>query len=317
MGDTCILCGSERYEILSTKLRHDRPGSVVRCGGCGLGRLLGAQGYAEKLNDFYVEQYAQEYYSGVKAQLDSLFDSFLPVQAHRVENMSPYLDHSHRVLEIGSGPGYFLASIRDRVAEIQGVELNRREACYAREVRGIPTSDRPHESGNLPRGYYDNICLFQVLEHTADPVKFLAGLKHFLREGGRIHIEIPNLMDPLVWFYDVEPYRNFYYQEPHLYYFTPETLGKVCEAAGFKTAKIFGFQQTSLVNNLNWVFLGKPQASRWDCIQPTLPPRSLREDVSVRVRDEFAKLLTEFNRRYIHFMERSGYTDMVFATIDI
>ncbi len=67
--------------------------------------------------------------------------------------LSPYLKPSHRLLEIGSGPGYFLASIRDHVAEIQGIELNRQEARYAREVHGIPTSDRPHESGDGPKEY--------------------------------------------------------------------------------------------------------------------------------------------------------------------
>ncbi len=123
-------------------------------------------------------------------------------------------------------------------------------------------------------------------------------------------------MDPLVWFYDVEQYRNFYYQEPHLYYFTPETLVKVCDSAGFRVVKVFSFQQTSLVNNLSWLFVGKPQPSRWDCIQPTLPANSIREDVSEQVRVEFDKLLAEFNSRYVDFMERNCYSDMIFATIE-
>lgn len=316
-ADVCALCGEENITVLSTKLRHDKPGTIVRCIGCGLVRLLGAHEYASRLDEFYSEQYAQQYYSGIKGELDSLFESFLPVQGHRVEKVTSYLKPSDRVLEVGSGPGYFLASIRDKVAEVQGIELNRREAAYASSVQGIPTSHLPHENSDVPRGHFEHLFLFQVLEHAANPIEFLSSLKSFLRPGGRIHIEVPNLLDPLAWFYDVEPYRAFYYQEPHLYYFTPETLTKVCEAAGFHAEKVYGFQQTSFTNHINWLFLRHPQRSRWDCIQSSLPAESLLADVPVDVRHEFDMLLADFNERYKHFLERRGYSDMVFATIQL
>ena len=315
--DVCALCGSAASSVVSTKLRHGKPGTVVRCTQCGLVRLRGAQAYAARLNDFYAEQYAQQYYSGVKGELDSLFESFLPVQAHRVVKVAPYLRPSDRVLEIGSGPGYFLFSVRDKVAEVQGIELNRREAAYASTVRGIPTSHLPHESSDVPRAHFDHLFLFQVLEHAANPIAFLDSLKSFLRPGGRIHIEVPNLLDPLAWFYDIEPYRDFYYQEPHLYYFTPESLSSVCAAAGFRAEKVVGFQQTSFANHMHWLLLRQPQRSRWDCIQSALPAGSLLPQVAPGVEGEFKALLDDFNQRYQDFLERSGYSDMVFATIQL
>lgn len=314
-ADVCALCGEDDITVVSTKLRHNKLGTVVRCAGCGLVRLRGAQAYASRLDEFYSEQYAQQYYSGIKGELDSLFESFLPVQRHRVEKVTSYLKPSDRVLEVGSGPGYFLSSIRDRVAEVQGIELNRKEAAYASSVRGIPTSHLPHENSDVPRGHFEHLFLFQVLEHAANPIEFLGSLKSFLRPGGRIHIEVPNLLDPLAWFYDVEPYRDFYYQEPHLYYFTPETLASVCEAAGFRAEKVFGFQQTSFANHMNWLYLRHPQRSRWDCIQSSLPAESLLTAVPANVRREFDDLLAGFNEHYQSFLERSGYSDMVFATI--
>lgn len=317
MEDRCVLCGSQEYQIISTRLRYDKPGTVVSCAKCCLSRLLGAPIYAQKLNEYYAGQYAQEYHTGVKKELDSLFESFLPVQTHRVEKIKPYLKSLHRVLEIGSSTGYFLDSIRSLTAEIQGLELNKNEARYAAEVRNVPTIDVPLEKSSLPLDYYDHICLFQVLEHAANPIEFLGFLRKFLRAEGKVHIEVPNLMDPLVWFYDVEDYRNFYYQEPHLHYFTQETLRKVCEAASFKPVAIYGFQQTSLINNLNWVFLHKPQRSRWDCIQSRLPEGSIRADVPAALKADFETLLADFNSRYISFMERNHFTDMIFATISI
>lgn len=314
MNDVCVLCGGAEYKVLSTKLRHGKEGTVVLCDGCGLSRLLGAQN-RKQLNEYYADQYAADYHTGVKKELDSLFESFLPVQAHRVEKLKPYLEPAHRILEIGSSTGHFLHSVRPFVAEIQGIELNRQEARYAREVRNVPTVDEPIEKRPVPVRHFDHICLFQVLEHVANPLDFLNLLRDFLRPGGKIHIEIPNLMDPLVSFYDVEEYRDFFYQEPHLYNFTPATLRKVCEASSFEPLAVYGFQQTSLINNLNWVFRRRPQASRWDCVQSRLPNDSIRADVSDGTKSRFDALLADFNSRYVEFMQQEGLTDNVFATI--
>jgi 2-polyprenyl-3-methyl-5-hydroxy-6-metoxy-1,4-benzoquinol methylase len=315
--DTCALCGSGDAQVVSTKLRHEKAGVVVRCGSCGLVRLRGAQEYAAHLNQFYAEQYAQQYYSGIKGELDSLFESFLPVQGHRVDKVAPFLRSTDRVLEVGSGPGYFLTSIRDRVAEIQGLELNRKEAAYAASVRAVPTSTLPHETSDLPRGHYDHLFLFQVLEHAANPVRFLTELKSFLRPGAHLHIEVPNVLDPLVAFYDVAPYRDFYYQEPHLYYFSPETLTNVCAAAGFEIKKVQGFQQTSVINHLHWLFARGPQASRWDCIQSRLPAGSVLDSVDSAGKKALEVLLSEFNQSYQRLLEQHGFSDMVFATIKV
>lgn len=315
MSDKCVLCGSVGYEIISNKLRYDKPGTIVTCSECGLTRLLGALDYAEKLNEYYADQYAQKYHPGVKKDLDSLFDSFLPVQAERVNRVKPYLKETHRVLEVGSSAGYFLASIKSLVAEAQGLELNRSEAHYANEFKNIPTTDVPLENCELPTNYYDHICLFQVLEHVSNPIEFLRLLQKYLRSEGKIHIEVPNLRDPLVSFYDIEEYRNFYYQEPHLYYFTVDTLKKVCSMAGFKKIEAVGFQQTSFVNNLNWVFMRRPQNSRWDCMRPVLPKGAIRVDVSASLKKEFEVFMDGINNSYVQFMEKNGLADMLFATI--
>ncbi len=317
MSDKCFLCGSNKYEIVSNKLRYDKPGTVVACNECGLARLLGALHYANKLNDYYADQYAKEYHPGVKNELDSLFDSFLPVQGERIRRIRPYLKADHRVLEIGSSTGYFLASVKPFVSEVQGLELNRGEANYATQIKNVPTIDVPLENCSLPVNNYDHICLFQVLEHVSDPIEFLRMLQRYLRPGGKIHIEVPNLNDPLVSFYDVEEYRNFYYQEPHLYYFTADTLKKVCYAVGFRNIEAVGFQQTSIINNLNWVFLHQPQKSRWDCMRPTLPKGAVREDVSASLKKEFEVFMDGINNSYVQFMEKNGLADMLFATIGL
>lgn len=313
--DLCVLCHTVEHETLTNKLRFEKPGVVVKCIQCGLVRIKNAIGYEEKLNNYYAEQYATEYHLGVKKDLDTLYDTFLPVQESRVEKIKPYIKNGDRVLEIGSSVGYFLNSIRPFAGQVQGQELNKAEAAYAQTAKNIPTSTIPIERSDLPQGYYDHICLFQVLEHMAEPMKFLATVKKFLSPQGKIHIEVPNLMDPLVWLYDIEEYRNFYYQEPHLHYFSLETLTKICEKSGFKVDAAYGFQQTSLLNNLNWLLTKKPQKSRWDCIQATLAENSFRKEISPIIKQDFQELLEKFNSMYLEFLTGHGFGDMLFATI--
>ena len=317
MTEICSCCDSESSQFVTNKLRHGKIGNVVKCNQCGLVRIDNALSYEEKLNQYYQEQYSEEYYLGIKKDLDMLYDSFLAVQSHRVEKIKNYIKKDHSLLEVGSGPGYFLHAIRPHLKEIQGIELNRKEAQYANESKHIPTSEQPIENTDVKTSYFDHICIFQVLEHAANPVKFLQKLKKFSKSGSYIHIEVPNVNDPLVAFYNVESYRDFYYQEPHLYYFTPETLKSVCEKAGFEIINIYGFQQTSIINNLNWVFLEKPQASRFDCIQAILPSDKIRKDIPAHKLAEFDKFLNQVNDQYRDMMEKLNYSDMIFATIRI
>jgi SAM-dependent methyltransferase len=316
MNDICVLCGSFEYEEVPTKLRYDKPGTVVTCLKCGLTRLIGAAQIADKLNEYYANQYAQDYHEGVKSDLDSLFNSFLPVQKDRLNKVKDYLNPTDKVLEIGSSAGYFLDTIRPYVAEVQGLELNKNEARYARESRNIPTTELPLENAGLPECYYDHIFLYQVLEHAADPVRFLINIQKHLLPGGKIHIELPNHMDPLVSFYNVEAYRNFYYQEPHLYYFTIESLRKVCQKVGDIVA-LYEFQQTSLINHLNWILLGRPQKSRWDCMQATISREIIQNAIPSSVVAEFDSMLNKFNNEYRSFFETNGFGDMIMCTIKL
>ena len=89
MNSFCTLCGSDKSILISTKLRHQKSGRIVKC-ACGLIRLEGA-GSQQDANNFYTNQYSEEYYEGIKAKQDSLFESFMPVQAHRINKLSPFL----------------------------------------------------------------------------------------------------------------------------------------------------------------------------------------------------------------------------------
>ncbi len=262
--DSCIYCGSNEYKFITDRLRYGKTGTVVRC-ECGLIRLLGASNF--KNEEFYQENYAREHRRILK-KLDETFKSFLPLQEDRINRFKKYLKKSDELAEIGSSLGYVLYAAKKYVKRVYGIELNDKEAEYARK-KGITTVSGISEY-NMK---FNHICLFHVLEHIPDPILFLKSLKEYLTPYGFIHVEVPSVEDPLMSVYNIKEYEDFFYQQQHLYYFSPGTLKKIVKKAGYKIVSLMPFQWVNFTNHLNWIYYKKPQPNRANCIRACLPTK--------------------------------------------
>ena len=125
------------------------------------------------------------------------------------------------ILEVGSGAGYFLERLKQQGKEVQGVELNAAAAAFARQ-RQVPVEAAAIEDfASQHRDRFEAVCLFQVIEHVAQPLDFLGHALTCLKSGGRLILSVPNMagilgkMDPLVP--NVPPH--------HVTRWTPEALG--------------------------------------------------------------------------------------------
>ena len=97
-----------------------------------------------------------------------------------------------RVLEVGCGRGSFLAKAKDIGAAVIGVELNH-DAAEIAARRGIDVvrCDVSEMSADWLHSF-DLVVAFQVVEHVRDPLNFCARLFSFVRQGGALHIAVPN-----------------------------------------------------------------------------------------------------------------------------
>jgi hypothetical protein len=92
----------------------------------------------------------------------------------------------------------------------------------------------------------------QVLEHALDPVEFLATCRKRLIGGGWLFMELPSATNAMVAVYGVESYMDWWYSEPHLTYWEPETLANLLNVSGFE-ARIYPLQTQSLAHNILWL----------------------------------------------------------------
>lgn len=145
--------------------------------------------------------------------------------------------------------------------------------------------------------------MFQVLEHIPNPIEFMLKCKEYLKPGGNIYIEVPNINEALLSIYDIPAYQKFYYRLPHVYYYSESTLKKILERAGFNgTTKTI--QEYTVFNHLHWILTGGPQTSQMDgrqipglnCHMPEKSeiPKSIGSWF-YKINEEYKKLLEENN----------------------
>lgn len=258
----CYFCGNKYHTVLQDTLRHSEKRNVFQCKKCGLVFLEPFQG--KDLEKYYRSTEYRKKHSPVLGKTitpKQMFAMSLPLQAYRVSKIKPYLKKYMRVLEVGCSTGHFLYAIRPFVKEVAGIELNKAHAAFARKKLGEGTvTEKPIDKSGFPLHYFDIICAYQVLEHIEKPREFLAAFLPYLKKNGRIFIEVPNINDPLLTLYKIPAYQQFYYHDAHLFYYSPTTLSRMMQRAGY-TGNVEGFQLYNFLNHIHWLYTEKPQAN--------------------------------------------------------
>jgi 2-polyprenyl-3-methyl-5-hydroxy-6-metoxy-1,4-benzoquinol methylase len=259
----CPLCDVLTGNLLSTELRRGA-GIVYYCRACHHGFLVPDQALDAKT--YYAENYRKEYSHTAEAAATNareIFDMYRHYQRDRLAVISPYLTAAKSLLEVGASSGQFLANIKDRVALVHAIELDKACCSFMQAELGIRADSEFLRESAFADETYDVVCSFQVLEHVADPVGFLCELQQSAKKGGTIFVEVPNLHDPLLSVWEVSAYKKFFYHTAHLHYFTEKSLRKTAIDAGFTSDQIeVNFTQDyNILNHLNWIMNDAPQVS--------------------------------------------------------
>jgi 2-polyprenyl-3-methyl-5-hydroxy-6-metoxy-1,4-benzoquinol methylase len=139
-----------------------------------------------------------------------------------------------RILDVGSGAGYFLRIAKKLGAVEQGVEPSQYAANLAQK-QGLNVfhgtlEDFARQDGT--KNKFDIITANHVIEHVPDPVETLQTMKQFLAPGGFIWIAVPNAANQInkaikgYWHSADLPY--------HVMQFSPASMLLAGERAGLK-----------------------------------------------------------------------------------
>lgn len=98
-----------------------------------------------------------------------------------------------KVLDIGCFTGEFLYQVKQRGADVFGIELQddvvkiANQRLDGRVIQGNILTDSP-----FPNSYFDVVILSGVIEHVTDPVSLLRKSNDLLKPGGFLVIESPD-----------------------------------------------------------------------------------------------------------------------------
>lgn len=169
---------------------------VIECVTCGFVHVTPVPSEKE-----LEEIYRHEYYTDEKPLYIERFiedlDWWNIAYGDRYDTFEESLpSNQRRILDIGSGPGYFLKHGKDRGWDVLGVEPNKQASAHSRSL-GIPIIEEFLDEQLAKKlGKFDVIHMSEVLEHIPDPALLLNTAHQSLNPDGMICIVVPNDYNP-------------------------------------------------------------------------------------------------------------------------
>lgn len=233
--NACQLCNSTHLKQVMTCTDDYASGEcfdVYACEACGftftqgvpveaeIGRYYETPDYISHsdtqkgaMNAIYHQ--ARRYMLGRKARL-------VMKEAHR---------KTGRLLDIGTGTGYFANAMQQRHWTVEAVEKNQQARQFAHEHFDLDVKPESALREEFAPESFDVITLWHVMEHIESLNDTWARLRELLTEKGVLIVAVPNCAS-----YDAQKYGKHWaaYDVPrHLWHFTPSTILQLASKHGF------------------------------------------------------------------------------------
>lgn len=250
----CLLCSHSIFTEVHPHVRDSKKFGIKKCNNCHhvqifpLPTLDEEKKYYEKnLQDVRINYHGSINDYRKKSENDTL---------RRVKFIKKIYPKG-RILDIGSGDGFFMEAMISEGYDVEGIEMSKNRMKKSRKItKGkISYFDLRY---NLPKmKKFDVITMFHVLEHIRNLHEFLGNVKKLLMPTGTLIIEVPNHSDFQL---TLNPnYKDFHYQQGHIHYFTPVSIKKILQICNFKKIKVKGIQRYSIENMFYWRLFNQPQ----------------------------------------------------------
>lgn len=222
---TCNLCKSNEHIPIFTKKGYD----IHKCTKCGF-IFVHPIPTQEILQEYYDTSYESGGYKIYATAQDIRFQ----INEARFKDLSKYFIKGN-ILDIGSGAGHFLDVAAKNGLRTYGVEFSE---------DGVKKAKINHE--NIYKGFleqigfensfFDNITIFDVIEHVVDPLGTVREISRIIKNGGILALTTPDISS---WHAKLFGKRwGLIIPPEHLSYFSLSVLKTVLEENGFTVLEI-------------------------------------------------------------------------------
>ncbi|MBI5651564.1 MAG: class I SAM-dependent methyltransferase [Chloroflexi bacterium] len=140
---------------------------------------------------------------------------------------------TRRLLDVGCHIGVMVELAQARGWDAWGVEPSTWASEQAR-ARGLNVITGTLTDAAIPENYFDVVTMWDVIEHLTDPMAEIRNAYRVVKPGGIFAIHTIDIESA---FARVMGKHWPWLMEMHLYYFSPRTLGKMVEQAGFQVIR--------------------------------------------------------------------------------
>lgn len=212
---------------------------VIECEACGFRHIMPIPD-PEQMKRVYEE----EYYSTEKPDYIKNYEEDAEWWKLSYDDRFDVLEENlsadrRRILDIGSGPGFFLRRAKERGWQTLGIEPSRQAAEYSRAL-GLEIRNEFLTADTQGLGQFDVIHMSAVLEHIPDPIGMLEIAHRLLLPGGIVCVVVPNDYNPFqIALRTACDYKPWWLAPPHhINYFEPVSLKRAIQRVGFDVAAL-------------------------------------------------------------------------------
>lgn len=208
---------------------------VIECEPCGFRHIVPIP-----RPEILEEVYRDEYYLTEKPLYFERYQEDLDwwnlTYSERYDRFEEFLTQDHRrILDVGSGPGFFLLHGKERGWETVGIEPSKQAARHSKDLGLEIVEEFLGEDTVEGLGQFDVVHMSQVLEHVPDPVGMLDLSRKLLLPGGLLCVVAPNDYNPFQQaLRDACGYDPWWLAPPHhINYFSHDSLCRLLVKNGF------------------------------------------------------------------------------------
>jgi SAM-dependent methyltransferase len=139
-----------------------------------------------------------------------------------------------RVLDVGSGDGYYDWRISRTGARVTGIDLHEKRLAFARKHYGCDLTEflsMDAERADFPPGSFDKAMSLCVMEHLVDDEGVMRNVCRALKPGGRFAFSADSLSSPGIRAEERERHRTRYAVKT---FYSPEIVSDKLARAGFE-----------------------------------------------------------------------------------